>query len=73
MEITVEPAGRVKGEIKVPGDKSISHRALLFSSLTEGNVEIEGLLEAGDTLSTRSCLGKLGVRFEENGKKSLLN
>ncbi|HAA34393.1 MAG TPA: 3-phosphoshikimate 1-carboxyvinyltransferase, partial [Firmicutes bacterium] len=51
--------------IRVPGDKSISHRALLFSSLTEGSVEIEGLLEAGDTISTMNCLKALGVEIEK--------
>lgn len=48
----------------MPGDKSISHRALLLSSLVEGEVQIEGLLKAGDTLSTACCLESLGVQFE---------
>ena len=72
MEITIKPVERIRGQIKVPGDKSISHRALLFSSLTENTVEIEGLLEAEDTLSTRNCLRKLGVEFERNGEKLIV-
>lgn len=69
MEITIKPVESVRGQIRVPGDKSISHRALLFSSLTEDTVEIEGLLEAEDTLSTRNCLRDLGVELEGNGEK----
>ncbi|NMB41806.1 MAG: 3-phosphoshikimate 1-carboxyvinyltransferase [Firmicutes bacterium] len=72
MKITIEPAEKIRGRIKVPGDKSISHRALLFSALTENNVEIEGLLKAEDTLSTQNCLAELGVEFKENGSKLLV-
>jgi len=69
MEVAIKPVERVAGQLKVPGDKSISHRALIFSALTEGAVEIEGLLKAGDTLSTLNCLKELGVEFAENGDK----
>jgi 3-phosphoshikimate 1-carboxyvinyltransferase len=69
METIVKPVENVEGRIRVPGDKSISHRALLFSSLTEGSVEIEGLLEAGDTVSTMNCLKALGVEIEKDGEK----
>ncbi len=63
MEITIEPRERVQGQVRVPGDKSITHRALLLASLVEGTVEMEGLLEAGDPLSTYRCLEELGVEF----------
>ena len=69
MEITVKPAEKIEGQIRMPGDKSISHRALLLSSLAEGPVDIEGILKAGDTLSTLQCLKELGVEIEENGEK----
>ncbi|RJX25519.1 MAG: 3-phosphoshikimate 1-carboxyvinyltransferase [Dethiobacter sp.] len=69
MEITIKPVERIEGQTRVPGDKSISHRALLFSSLTEDTVEIENLLEAEDTLSTLNCLRELGVEYEGDGKK----
>lgn len=72
MEVTVKPAERVSGQIRVPGDKSISHRALLFSALTEGPVEIEGLSAAADILSTCNCLRGLGVEFVENGEKLII-
>ena len=68
MEIIIKPAEKIEGQTKVPGDKSISHRALILSSLAEDTVEIEGLLKSADTLSTLKCLQELGVEFEENGR-----
>lgn len=49
--------------ISVPGDKSISHRSVLFSSLAEGDSEIDGFLEAEDPLNTMHCFSQLGVKF----------
>ncbi|MDO9534476.1 MAG: 3-phosphoshikimate 1-carboxyvinyltransferase [Bacillota bacterium] len=63
MDIIIEPKEHLLGQIRVPGDKSISHRALILSSLVEGTMEIEGLLEAEDPLSTYKCLQELGVEF----------
>lgn len=68
MDITIKPVQNIEGQTRMPGDKSISHRALIFSSITENTVEIEGLLRAADTLSTLSCLKELGACFEENGE-----
>jgi len=48
----------------VPGDKSISHRALIFHALADGNATIEGLLESEDVRSTAACLKALGVQYE---------
>jgi 3-phosphoshikimate 1-carboxyvinyltransferase len=69
VEISINPAEKIEGHIRVPGDKSISHRALLFSSLTEDTIEVEGLLKAADTLSTKKCLEKLGIKFKGEGEK----
>ena len=55
----------LRGTIRVPGDKSISHRALLFGAIAEGNTEIEGLLPAEDPLSTANCLRAMGVEVSE--------
>lgn len=52
------------GEIMVPGDKSISHRAIMFGSLAEGNTEVAHFLQGADCLSTISCFQKLGVEIE---------
>jgi 3-phosphoshikimate 1-carboxyvinyltransferase len=55
-------AGRsLKGRVRVPGDKSISHRSLLFGAIAEGTTRIEGLLPAEDPLSTAACLRAMGV------------
>ncbi|MEN9767367.1 3-phosphoshikimate 1-carboxyvinyltransferase [Vulcanococcus sp.] len=56
-------AGRsLKGRVQVPGDKSISHRSLLFGAIAEGTTTIEGLLPAEDPLSTAACLRAMGVK-----------
>ena len=54
----------VSGRLGVPGDKSISHRALIFSSLAEGRTRITNLLDSADCLSTLGCLRALGVEIE---------
>ena len=56
--------GPLRGEIVVPGDKSVSHRALMFGALAEGVTHIRGFLEGEDTRATAAILGRLGVRFE---------
>ena len=57
--------GSLQGRGRVPGDKSISHRALLFGAIAEGETTIEGLLPAEDPLSTASCLRAMGVQVSE--------
>jgi 3-phosphoshikimate 1-carboxyvinyltransferase len=53
--------GSLRGTVGVPGDKSVSHRALLFGAIAEGETRIEGLLPAEDPLSTAACLRAMGV------------
>ena len=57
--------GTLRGTVQVPGDKSISHRALLFGAIAEGVTRIEGLLPAEDPLSTAACLRAMGVTVSE--------
>ncbi|MEG2512388.1 MAG: 3-phosphoshikimate 1-carboxyvinyltransferase [Acetivibrio sp.] len=57
----------LKGTIKVPGDKSISHRAIMLGSLGKGPTEISNFLQGADCLSTISCFQKLGVQIENRG------
>src|SRR5579884_1967924 len=59
-----EPGGKVTGELTVPGDKSISHRALMFGGIAEGETEITGFLAGEDCLATLRALQALGVRIE---------
>ena len=55
--------GGLAGTVRVPGDKSISHRALLFGAIAEGTTSIDGLLPAEDPLSTAACLRAMGARI----------
>ena len=65
MILASEPAGSgLQGEITPPGDKSISHRALIFSSLAAGRSELSGLLESEDTLATLRACEQLGAVVE---------
>ena len=52
----VTPTAQLVGNIDIPGDKSISHRALMFNSFAEGVANIDGLLESDDIHSTMECL-----------------
>jgi len=60
----------VSGEISLPGDKSISHRALLISSLAKGKSEIINLPDSEDIKSTINCLQKLGIEIEKSSEKT---
>ena len=62
---TVKGGGSLQGIIKVPGDKSISHRSLIIGSIAEGETNIEGFLYSEDPLSTADCLRKLGANIPE--------
>ncbi len=67
MKQTLNHARRLRGTITVPGDKSISHRAVLFNAVAEGNAEITGFLAGADCLSSIACLRQLSVTIEQNG------
>jgi len=61
---TSQPGQGLRGELRVPGDKSISHRALMLSAIAEGTSNIRGFLEGEDTRATAAVLSLLGVRIE---------
>lgn len=65
-------AKALKGTIRVPGDKSISHRAIIFGAIAEGLTEIEGLLESQDVLATISAFQKMGVRIYQDKNRYLV-
>ncbi|MCX7514212.1 3-phosphoshikimate 1-carboxyvinyltransferase [Frateuria sp. STR12] len=58
------PAGPLRGTLAMPGDKSVSHRALMLAALAEGNSHISGFLEGEDTRATAAVLAQLGVSIE---------
>ena len=59
--LSLQGETRLRGTVRVPGDKSISHRALLFGAIAEGETVVEGLLPAEDPISTAACLRAMGV------------
>jgi len=61
------PGEALRGEPPVPGDKSISHRAILLAGLADGVSRIDGFLEGADTLATAAIFGRLGVRIDAPG------
>jgi 3-phosphoshikimate 1-carboxyvinyltransferase len=63
----VEKAGSLHGSLEVPGDKSVSHRAIILGSLASGETSIDGLLEGEDVLSTISALKAMGVSIRRSG------
>jgi 3-phosphoshikimate 1-carboxyvinyltransferase len=65
MELTVSPVDRLRGRVRVPGDKSISHRAAMMGAIASGLTTIHGFLRGGDCLSTLQCLRALGVTIED--------
>ncbi|HEY3580519.1 MAG TPA: 3-phosphoshikimate 1-carboxyvinyltransferase, partial [Pyrinomonadaceae bacterium] len=65
----LSPAHLVRGRLRLPGDKSISHRAALIAALAEGPSEITNFSTARDCASTVSCLRALGVAIEQTGDK----
>jgi len=65
----ITKATSLKGEIKVPGDKSISHRAVMFGSISNGTTKVTNFLPGEDCLSTISCFRSLGVEINQSGSE----
>lgn len=63
MEVTIKPVRTLRGEVRVPGDKSISHRAVMLGALANGETEIENFLFGADCLSTIHVMRTLGVQI----------
>ncbi len=60
----VQPGGSLRGEIRVPGDKSMSHRSIMLGSLAEGVTHVRGFLNAEDAMSTLEAFRAMGVKIE---------
>lgn len=65
--VTRSAVSRLRGTLAVPGDKSISHRAVMFNAIAEGNARITNFLTGADCLSTIGCMQALGVQIERSG------
>jgi 3-phosphoshikimate 1-carboxyvinyltransferase len=63
-EFVVEPCAGIAGQVRVPGDKSISHRALMLGAIASGTTQVEGFLEGEDCLATLRAVASLGVNVQ---------
>ena len=65
--------GALKGEVQIPGDKSISHRAVMLGSIARGTTEISHFLNGADCLSTIHCFQKMGIEIEQSKDRVLVH
>ncbi len=63
----------LKGTVTIPGDKSISHRAVMFGSISKGDTKITGFLQGADCLSTISCFSRMGIQIDNNGDSVIVH
>jgi 3-phosphoshikimate 1-carboxyvinyltransferase len=68
MSLVIAPGRALRGEVRVPGDKSISHRAVLLGALAPGISRVSGFLRAEDCLATVRCMRALGIPTDEDGE-----
>ena len=68
---TISPVKSLRGEVSVPGDKSISHRSIMFGSLAEGTTRVSGFLMGEDNLSTWKAFESMGVTISQTGTDAL--
>jgi len=73
MELIVTPVPRLRGRFRPPGDKSISHRAVMLAAIAEGETVVEGFLRAADCIQTVHCLRLLGVPIEEEADRLVVH
>lgn len=69
----IQKHGPLRGELAVPGDKSISHRSVMFGALSEGITEAENFLTGADCLSTISCFRQMGILVQQNGTSIIVH
>ncbi|MCK9171887.1 MAG: 3-phosphoshikimate 1-carboxyvinyltransferase [Desulfuromonas thiophila] len=69
---SIEKCGALRGEIRVPGDKSISHRSVMFGALAQGQTRVRGFLRGEDNLSTLTAFRAMGIAVEERPDGELL-
>ena len=72
-QFTVKPGGKVRGEIIVPGDKSISHRSLMLGAIADGVTTVSGFLQGEDTLATLAVFRQMGVEIEQEGTNVVIH
>ena len=73
MNMNITKSSGLHGELAIPGDKSISHRAIMFGALAEGTTEITNFLQGADCLSTISCFQEMGVDIDNRTDRVLIH
>ncbi|MFH1617780.1 MAG: 3-phosphoshikimate 1-carboxyvinyltransferase [Candidatus Margulisiibacteriota bacterium] len=68
-DITVKKAKKIKGEMNIPGDKSISHRAVMLGALADGETTVNNFLNSADCLATAECLREMGIESTVNSQQ----
>lgn len=71
--MAITKANTLKGEIKVPGDKSISHRGVMFGAISEGTTELTGFLDGADCRSTIGCFRAMGIDISQNADHVIIH
>lgn len=71
--IIVNPASGLRGELTVPGDKSISHRGVMFGAIAQGTTRLSGFLDSADCRSTINCFRSLGIDIDTGGGEVLVH
>jgi len=72
FDLVIKPSNGLKGEVALPGDKSISHRAVLCAAIAEGDTEINGFLTGEDTLNTAKAVQQMGITVQGLGTDRLV-
>ena len=72
MSVFVSKVKSVRGKVAVPGDKSVTHRAIMIASLSKGDTVIHHFLRCNDTISTISCFQEMGISIEDLGNNEIL-
>ena len=73
MNMNITKSSGLRGELAIPGDKSISHRAIMFGALADGTTEITNFLQGADCLSTISCFRAMGVDIENHTDRVIIH
>ena len=66
-------SGPLRGMIKVPGDKSISHRSIMLGSIADGVTRVSGFLEGEDSLATLNAFKEMGIKIERDGSSVVIH
>lgn len=73
MNYSAQPASQLAGTVRVPGDKSISHRSIMLGSIASGLTRVTGFLSGADAIATMQAFRNMGVKIEHQGNELLIH